>query len=85
MTAIVVPFPSTRRRDFILRNAARIADAQPRTAEKLIKHAVQVQVETMSPSRHRAGPHRPRSQGAGKRDPHGDVMRVTRHEQESPS
>ena len=47
MTATVFPFPLTRRRYFVLRNAARIADAQPKTAEKLLAHAVNVQVETM--------------------------------------
>ena len=48
MSAIIVPFPLTRRRDFVLRNAARMADAQPKTAEKLLAHAVQVQVDTMT-------------------------------------
>jgi hypothetical protein len=36
-----------RRRDFVLRNAARIAVAQPKTAEKLLAHAINVQVATM--------------------------------------
>ena len=37
-----------RRRNFVLRNAARIADAPPKTAEKLLAHAINVQVETMA-------------------------------------
>jgi hypothetical protein len=48
MSATILPFPLVRRRDFVLRNAARIADASPRTAEKLLAHAVQVQVDTMA-------------------------------------
>jgi Family of unknown function (DUF6074) len=48
MSATVIRFPLVRRRDFVLRNAARIADASPRTAEKLLAHAVQVQVDTMA-------------------------------------
>ena len=47
MTAIL-PFPLVRRRDFVLRHAARIADAQPKTAEKLLAHAVQVQIDMMT-------------------------------------
>jgi len=46
--AIVIPFPIVRRRDFVLRNAARIAEAQPKTAEKLLTHTINVQVETMA-------------------------------------
>ena len=48
MSATIVPFPLTRRCDFIARNAARLADATPKTAEKLLAHAVNVQVETMA-------------------------------------
>ena len=48
MSATILPFPLVRRRDFVLRNAARIADASPSTAEKLLAHAVQVQVDTMA-------------------------------------
>jgi hypothetical protein len=48
MNATVLPFPLTRRRDFILRNAARLGDAAPKTAEKLLAHAINVQVETMA-------------------------------------
>jgi hypothetical protein len=44
----VIPYPVTRRRDFVLRNAARIAEAQPKTAEKLLTHTIKVQVETMA-------------------------------------
>jgi len=46
--AVIVPFPIVRRRDFVLRNAARIAEAQPKTAEKLLTHTINVQVETMA-------------------------------------
>jgi len=46
--AIVIPFPIVRRRDFVLRNAARIAEAQHKTAEKLFTHTINVQVETMA-------------------------------------
>jgi hypothetical protein len=44
----VIPFPLARRRDFVLRNAGRMADASPRTAEKLLAHPVQIQVDTMT-------------------------------------
>jgi hypothetical protein len=47
MTATVIPFPLVRRRDFVLRNAGRIADSTPRTAEKLLAHAINIQAETM--------------------------------------
>jgi len=46
--AVIVPFPIVRRRDFVLRNAARIAEAQPKTAEKLLTHTINVQVETIA-------------------------------------
>ena len=46
--AIIVPFPIIHRRDFVLRNAARIAEAQPKTAEKFLTHTINVQVETMA-------------------------------------
>jgi hypothetical protein len=48
MTAAVLPFPLVRRRDFVLRNAERIADAQPTTAEKLLAHTIIVQTGTMA-------------------------------------
>ena len=48
MSAAVFPFPIARRLDFVLRNAARIADARPRAAEKLLEHAIKIQVETMT-------------------------------------
>jgi hypothetical protein len=47
MSATVFPFPLVRRRDFVLRNAARMAEASPTTADKLLVHAIGVQVETM--------------------------------------
>jgi hypothetical protein len=47
MNAIIVPFPITKRRDFIKRNATRIAEAQPKTAEKLLAHAINIQSGTM--------------------------------------
>jgi hypothetical protein len=46
--ATVIPYPLIRRRDLVLRNAARIAEAQPKTAEKLLTHTINVQVETMA-------------------------------------
>jgi Family of unknown function (DUF6074) len=46
--AEIVPFPLVRRRDFVRRNAARIAAATHPTAEKLLQHALQVQGDTMA-------------------------------------
>jgi hypothetical protein len=46
MTATVVPFPITR--DFIRRHAARLAEAQPQTAEKILLHTVRVQLDAMA-------------------------------------
>jgi hypothetical protein len=48
MTAQVLPFPLARRRSLVQRNAARVAESQPKTAEKIVSHAVQVQIYTMS-------------------------------------
>jgi hypothetical protein len=48
MTATILPFPLVRRRDFVLRNAGRLADAQPKTAEKILAHAIKVQAQTMA-------------------------------------
>jgi hypothetical protein len=48
MTAAVLPFPLVRRRDFVLRNADRIAEAEPKTAEKLLAHTTKIQAETMA-------------------------------------
>ncbi len=46
--AEVVPFPLTRRRAFIRRQAARIADAAPKTGEKLLAHSLRQQAATMT-------------------------------------
>src|SRR5215203_5436015 len=48
MTAVVIPFPVTRRRDFIRRSAARLAETAPNTAEKLLAHTITIQIETMA-------------------------------------
>ena len=42
MTATILPFPLVRRRDFLKGHAGRLADAQPKTAEKLLAHAITV-------------------------------------------
>ena len=47
MSATILPFPLVCRRDFVPRNAARIAEPAPRTADKLLGYVVQVQVDTM--------------------------------------
>jgi len=47
MGAEIIPFPLARRRAFIQRHAARIAEASATTARKLLAHSVQVQVDTM--------------------------------------
>jgi len=47
MGAAVLPFPLIRRRDFVARHVARTALAQPKTAEKLLPHVIEVQVHTM--------------------------------------
>ena len=46
MTATILPLPLVRRRDFLMRNAGRLADAQPETAESLLAHAIPVQINT---------------------------------------
>src|SRR3712207_4029426 len=46
MTARIVPFPRVRNQRFILKHAARMAGLPERTAEKLLYHLLQVQVET---------------------------------------
>ena len=46
MTAQVIPFPSTRRREFIRRHASRMA-ALPAMAEKHLAYQLRVQAETM--------------------------------------
>jgi hypothetical protein len=48
MTGQLVPFPLTRRRAFIQRNAERLTNATPITAEKLLAHAVQQQADVMT-------------------------------------
>jgi hypothetical protein len=48
MPAELIPFPLTRRRVFIRRNAERIASAARNTAEKLLAHAIQQQVDVMT-------------------------------------
>ena len=47
MGAEIVPFPLVRRRAFIERHAARIAEASAKTAGKLLAHSVRVQVDRM--------------------------------------
>ena len=47
MGAEIIPFPLVRRRAFIQRHAARIAEASAKTAGKLLAHSVRVQVDTM--------------------------------------
>jgi len=47
MGAEIIPFPLVRRRAFIQRRAARIAEASAKTAGKLLAHSVRVQVDTM--------------------------------------
>jgi hypothetical protein len=46
--AEIVPFPLIRRRAFIRRQAARIADATPVTGEKLLAAAIRQQATTMA-------------------------------------
>ena len=46
--AEILPFPLTRRRAFIRRTAARIADAAPKTGEKLLAHALRQQAAAMT-------------------------------------
>ncbi len=46
--AEIVPFPLTRRRAFIRRQAARIADVAPKTGQKLLANAVRLQATTMA-------------------------------------
>ncbi len=48
MAEVVVPFPLTRRRAFIRRQAGRIAAASPTTGEKLLAHALRQQAATMN-------------------------------------
>jgi hypothetical protein len=43
----VVPFPLTRRRDFLIRHVARMATLPPASAEKHLAHQLRVQAETM--------------------------------------
>jgi hypothetical protein len=45
--AEIVPFPLIRRRGYIRRQAARIAEASPMTGEKLLAHAIRQQIATM--------------------------------------
>ena len=47
MTARVVPFPLTRRRDFVRRHAARMAMLPEATAEKHLAHQLRVQADVM--------------------------------------
>ena len=46
--AEIVPFPLTRRRNFIQRHAARIAAAPAKTGEKLLAHQIRQQAATLS-------------------------------------
>ena len=46
--AEIVPFPLTRRRAFISRHAARIADAAPKTGEKLLAHQIRQQAAALA-------------------------------------
>ena len=46
--AEILSFPLTRRRNFIRRQAARIAAAPARTGEKLLAHQIRQQAATLS-------------------------------------
>ena len=46
--ALVIPFPQARRRRFISRNAARLAAAEPKTAEKLLFAILRQQSDVMA-------------------------------------
>jgi hypothetical protein len=47
MTAVVIPFPLTRRREFIRRHASRMAALPVAAAEKHLAYQLRVQAETM--------------------------------------
>jgi hypothetical protein len=47
MTVCILPFPLARRRDFVRRHAARMAELPPATAEKHLIYQLRVQAETM--------------------------------------
>ena len=47
MSAIVIPFPLTRRHAFAARHAEIIAGLKPKSAKRHLEHQLQVQRETM--------------------------------------
>jgi len=47
MSAIVVPFPLTRRHGFAARHAEIIASLKPKSAKRHLEHQLRVQRETM--------------------------------------
>lgn len=48
MSAVVLPFPPSRRRDFVWRQARHMADLSPAAAERHLQRQLRVQGETMS-------------------------------------
>ncbi len=48
MTAVVLPFPPSRRRDFVWRQARHMAELSPEAAERHLQRQLRVQGETMS-------------------------------------
>jgi hypothetical protein len=48
VSASVVPFPLIKRVHFVRRTAARVAEASPKTAEKLLAVAIQQQADTLT-------------------------------------
>ena len=47
VTGLVIPFPCTRRRNFIRRHAARMAELSSEAAERHLRHQVRVQIEAL--------------------------------------
>jgi hypothetical protein len=48
MTACIIPFPTVRRRAFVLKHAARMASLPHKTADKLLAAQLDVQRATMA-------------------------------------